>query len=85
MTKIIQNKVHRYIYYICLAVSVILLCTSFLLPPRGEIHPSCLQAGALLLGFATLAIVGKNLDDGKEVTYRHGETEVAIGDNDNEE
>jgi hypothetical protein len=43
-----------------------------------------LPAVAELLGFAALGIVGKNLALGKEVTFTHGETEVKIGEEENE-
>jgi hypothetical protein len=48
------------------------------------IDPSILKAVAELLGFAALGIVGKNLAMGKEVTFHHGETEVTIGEDDEE-
>jgi len=39
----------------------------------------CIISGARRLG-----IVGKNLSDGKEVTFSHGETEVTISDKEDE-
>jgi hypothetical protein len=81
MDKIIHKHEDKVIFYICLSVAVALLATSFFLPPTGMIDPSILKAVAELLGFAALAIVGKNLSMGKEVTFHHGETEVTIGDN----
>ena len=84
MDKIIQKHEDKVIFYVCLGVAIALLATSFFLPPTGVIDPSILKAVAELLGFAALAIVGKNLADGKEVTYKHGETEVTIGDNEDE-
>lgn len=71
----------RAIFYVCLGVAIVLLLVSFFVPPTGVIDPSVLKAAAILLGFAALGIVGKNLSDGKEVTFSHGETEVTIGDN----
>lgn len=59
---------------------------SFFCPPVGSIDGSILKAGAELLGFAALGIVGKNLAEGKRITFEHGETEVTIGeDHDGEE
>lgn len=84
MKKIIQKQEDKVIFYVCLGVAILLLGISFALPPTGVIDSSILKAVAELLGFAALAIVGKNLAMGKEVTFHHGETEVTIGDNDDE-
>lgn len=81
MDKIIQKHEDKVIFYICLVVAIAVGVTSFFLPPTGVIDPSCLKFIALMLGFAALGIVGKNLALGKEVTFTHGETEVTIGDN----
>ena len=82
MTKIIQKHEDKVIFYICLGTAIVVGAVSFFLPPTGVIDPSCLKFIALLLGFAALGIVGKNLSLGKEVTFTHGETEVKIGDDD---
>ena len=82
MAKIIQKHEDKVIFYICLSVAIIVGAISFFLPPTGVIDPSCLKFIALMLGFAALGIVGKNLSMGKEVTFTHGETEVKIGDED---
>lgn len=83
MTKIVKHE-DRAIFYVCLTVAIALLLVSFFVPPTGVIDPSVLKAAAILLGFAALGIVGKNLSDGKEVTFSHGETEVTISDKEDE-
>lgn len=80
MTKKITRHEDRAIFYVCLTVAIVLLLVSFFIPPTGVIDPSVLKAAAILLGFAALGIVGKNLSDGKDVTFSHGETEVTISD-----
>lgn len=76
-----ENKhIDKYIFFVCLVGAFILFFGSFLLPPMGEIHPSCLKAGGILLGFAALGIAGQNLANGKDVTFTHDNTEVTIGD-----
>lgn len=82
MDKIIQKHEDKIIFYICLATAIAVGATSFFLPPTGVIDPSCLKFIALMLGFAALGIVGKNLALGKEVKFTHGETEVTISDDD---
>lgn len=80
MKDVIRKHEDRLIFYVCLTVAIVLLAVSFVLPPTGVIDPSVLKAAAILLGFAALGIVGKNLSDGKDVTFSHGETEVTISD-----
>lgn len=83
MKKIVKHE-DRSIFYICLTLAIVLLLVSFFVPPTGVIDPSVLKAAAILLGFAALGIVGKNLSDGKEVTFSYGETEVTISDKEDE-
>lgn len=80
LTQTLRKHEDRAIFYICLTVAIVLLAVSFVLPPTGVIDPSVLKAAAILLGFAALGIVGKNLSDGKDVTFSHGDTEVTISD-----
>ena len=75
-----KKREDRTIFYVCLSVSIVLLSVSFVLPPTGVIDPSVLKAAAILLGFAALGIAGKNLADGKDVTFSHGDTEITIED-----
>jgi hypothetical protein len=78
----IKKHTDKYIFYVCLAAAIIVGVVSFLLPPTGIIDPSVLKFIALLLGFAALGVAGQNLANGKDVIFSHGETEVTIGDND---
>lgn len=72
------------IFYVCLAVAIILFVGGFFCPPMGVIDGSVLKAGGILLGFATLAIAGQNLANGNGVIFKHGETEITIDDNDDD-
>lgn len=82
-----MNKQHadKYIFYICLSLSVMLFIGGFFCPPMGVIDGSLLKAAGILLGFATLGVAGQNLANGKDVTFHHGDTEVTINDDDNNE
>lgn len=73
-----EKHADKYIFWVCLVLSAGLFIGSFFCPPLGAIDPSILKAGAELLGFAALGIVGKNLAEGRRVTFEHGETEVTI-------
>lgn len=75
----------KYIFWVCLAAAIIVGGVSFILPPTGIIDPSVLKFIALLLGFAALGIAGQNLANGKDVRFTHGDTEITIGDDDNEQ
>lgn len=74
------NHPDKFIFWVCLILAAGLFIGSFFCPPVGSIDGSVLKAGAELLGFAALGIVGKNLAEGKRVTFEHGETEVTIED-----
>lgn len=75
----------KYIFYFCLGIAVALFVFGALCPPIGVIDNSILKAGGILLGFAALGVAGQNLANGKGVTFSHGETEVTIDDDDDEQ
>lgn len=77
-----QQHADKYIFWVCLILAASLFITGFFSPPMGEIHPSVLKAGGILVAMQALGIAGQNLANGKGITFSHGETEVAI---DNEE
>lgn len=83
MTK--QHHADKYIFIVCLGCALALFIGGFFCPPMGVIDGSVLTAGGILLGFATLAVAGQNLANGKEVTFSHGETEVTIEDDRHED
>lgn len=80
-----KRHADKYIFIVCLTMSIILFIGGFFCPPMGVIDGSVLTAGGLLLGFAALAVAGQNLANGKDVIFHHGETEVTIGDNEEED
>lgn len=75
-----QRHADKYIFLVCLACAIALFVGGFFCPPMGVIDGSVLKAGGILLGFATLAVAGQNLANGKDVIFSHGETEVTIKD-----
>lgn len=68
------------IFYVCLIMSIVLLVASFLLPPQGVIDPSVLTATGILFAFAALGVAGQNLANGKDVTFKKGDMEFTIDD-----
>lgn len=77
-----KRHADKYIFYVCLAFALALFVGGFFCPPMGVIDGSVLKAGGILLGFATLAVAGQNLANGKDVIFKHGDTEVTINDED---
>lgn len=79
-----KKHADKKIFFICLGVSIALGIGGFFCPPLGSIDGSILTFIGLLLGYATLAVAGQNLADGKDVIFSHGESKVEINDKDNE-
>lgn len=75
-----KQNTDKYIFFVCLGIAIALFLFGALCPPIGVIDNSIPKAGAILLGFAALAVAGQALANGKEVKFQHGETEVTIGD-----
>lgn len=80
-----KQHADKYIFYICLGVAIALFVGGFFCPPMGVIDGSVLKAGGILFGFAALAVAGQNLANGKDVIFKKDDTEVIIGDNEEEQ
>lgn len=74
----------KYIFFVCLGMSILLFVGGFFCPPMGVIDGSILTAAGILLGFGALGVAGQNLANGKDVKFNHGDTEITIGDEENE-
>lgn len=77
-----QRHADKYIFYACLAMTIILFVGGFLCPPRGVIDGSILKAAGVLLGFATLGVAGQNLANGKDIHFMKDDVKLTIGDKD---
>lgn len=75
-----KHHADKYIFYVCLAFALALFVGGFFCPPMGIIDGSVLKAGGILFAFAALAVAGQNLANGKDVKFKHGETEVTVND-----
>ena len=51
---------------------------SAICPPQGAIDKSVFEFGALMAGFATLAVAREAIKEGLGVKYTHGNTTVEI-------
>lgn len=75
-----KHHADKYIFYVCLAFALALFIGGFFCPPMGVIDGSVLKAGGILFAFAALAVAGQNLANGKDIRFKHGETEVTVND-----
>lgn len=75
-----KKHVDKLIFFICLAVSIVMFIGGFFCPPLGIIDGSVLTAGGILLGFATLAVAGQNLANGRDITFKKGDVEITVED-----
>ena len=77
-----------YMYLILVCVFG-LFVASFFLPPLGIIHPSVLQAGAIILGFAWLFYVTANvpvfIQRGAHIKASYGNANITISNEDEDE
>lgn len=69
-------------FWVFAVIAIILLVTSFFLPPVGVITPSCLEGVAELFAFAALGAVYKAINKGTSASVTHGSTTVTIGKED---
>ena len=76
------KQADKYVFWFCLILAAGLFIGSFFCPPLGVIDGSVLKAAAILVAMQALAIVGQNLAKGKDVKFTHGDTEITIGDDD---
>ena len=82
--RIAKGAIHKnWWFHIFSAAAILLIITSFIVPPMGVIDGSILGAVGELFGFAALGTVVKAIDRGMDAKITHGETAVEIN-NDNE-
>lgn len=75
-----RKQADKYIFFVCLAISVALFVGGFFCPPMGVIDGSVLKAGGILLAFSALAVGAQALANGKEVTIHKDDLDITVGD-----
>ena len=78
-----MKKLHhadKYIFWLCLSISIALFIGGFFCPPMGVIDGSVLTAGGILVAMQALGIAGQNLANGKEVALHKDDLNLTIGD-----
>lgn len=85
MAEIIKKEtIGRPVFWVSFILCAGLLVAGFIVPPMGVIDPSVLKGGGLIFAFPTLWTVGRAIDKGLDAKLKHGNTEVIIGDLNNE-
>lgn len=86
MKQFFNQYIHYNIpFYILASIAIGLIITSFIIPPAGEIHPSVLQGVGEIFAFAALWSVIVAIESGGIGKIRHGNTEIEITKNEEEE
>ena len=86
MGKLLKNAVHNnYAFWVCLFVSIVLLITSFFVPPLAVIDGSILAATGELFAFAALGSIITAINKGMDARITHRDTSLTIGDLNNDD
>lgn len=75
---------HHTPFHILLTSSIVLIITSFLLPPTGVIDPSVIAVTGELLGWGALYVLLVAAVKGRGAKVTHGETSIEIEKKDDE-
>lgn len=79
-----KKHADKYIFVVCLGISIALFVGGFFCPPMGVIDGSVLKAAGILFAFAALAVAGQNLANGKDVIFHKDDIDITIGDKEEE-
>ena len=72
----------KWIFLVCLFISITLFVGGFFCPPMGVIDGSVLKAAGILLGFATLAVAAQAIHNDKYAKFTKGDMTVEVGEDD---
>lgn len=78
LTSFFGDRFHKNVFLICLITSVVLIVTSFFIPPLAVVDGSVLASVGELFGFAALAEVGAAIEKGHSATISHNNTTIEI-------
>lgn len=67
------------IFYLNLAVSILLIIVGFIVPPTGVIDGSVLTAVGLLLLFAVIEKLPQAIREGRSIKFQKGDLELEVG------
>ena len=85
LTRFFGDRFHKNVFLLCLITSVGLIVASFFIPPLAVVDGSVLAAVGELFGFAALAEVAAAIERGHSATISHGNTQVVIKKDEDED
>ena len=85
MLQFFGDRFHKNVFLICLVVSLVLIITSFFIPPLAVVDGSVLAAVGEIFGFAALGEVGAAIERGHTATITHGNTTIEVKKEDDED
>lgn len=74
----IWNRVNKVAFFICLAISIMLIVIAFFVPPTAVIDSSVLTATGEIFGFCALLTVMDAVERGHDIKMQKGETSISI-------
>ena len=77
--KNIWEHMHKKVFFLCLAISIGLIVSSWFVPPMAVIDASVLAAVGEIFAFAALATVIEGIDKGQKATLNKGDMSLTIG------
>lgn len=83
--KMLYADLNKTAFWVCLAISVILMVIAFFTPPTAVIDASVIGACGELFGFSALGTVVTAVEKGRSVTVSKGNVNVTVGDEDDSE
>ena len=76
------NNIGKVSFWVTLITSIVLIITSFFLPPTGSVDPTVMASVGELFAFGTLGTVLTAISKGADVTLQHNNTSVTLNNPD---
>lgn len=83
--KSVYSRMNKWVFWICLSISVFLIITSFFIPPAGVVDSSVVACVGELFLWPVLAVVMSAVDKGSDIKLTKGDTTVHIDNPDKKE
>lgn len=80
----LTNSHYAVAFFSTLAVAIGLIIFGAVTPPKGEVSGSLITSVGVLFLWPSLALANKAIEEGKTARIKHNDTEVIIGDRDEE-
>lgn len=76
--KNVYERMNKWVFYICLGVSLTLLITAFFVPPTAEISSSVIAAVGEIFLWPVLGTVLVAIEKGSDIKLQKGDTTIHI-------